>query len=192
MKAAGWTPRAGGWFTRSLTSRCLAVVATGVATKHAGRSEGQATAHLGLRLEPVEQVAAALCEVKDEGYKQRTAVLGLGYATPARRWLEWPVADATVIAVAAELTATVSEYGLPYLERLAGDDGALEAELRAVNSAVGLARRVVFLALAGRVSQASEALQQGLEGLDGRTDRAAVHMHEAGQRLSVWLAGRGG
>jgi hypothetical protein len=88
----------------------------------------------------VEEAVAALCQMKDDGYKQRTAVLGLGYATPARRWVEWPVAAATADAVAAQLTADASEYGLPFLDRLAVDDAALEAELRTVNSAADLAK----------------------------------------------------
>ena len=115
MREAGWTPRAAGWFVRSVTPECLAVVATSVATKRALVGEGAATAHVGLRVEPVEQTVHRLLAVKDEGYRSRTATTPLGYATRQNRWLEWPVTETHVEQVAGAMAALIADDGWQYV-----------------------------------------------------------------------------
>ncbi len=192
MAQAGWTPRAAGWFTRSLSSEHLAVVAASMASSYGLAGEGQGYAHLGLRVHAVEEAVSALCQVKDGGYKQRTTVIGLGYASPAATWVEWPVSSGTAADVAAEMTAMATNYGVQHVKRLAADADALALELVYFGDVTGVVRKVVVLALAGRVQEASEALRRALDGLDERTYHATAHVHRVAPQVNEWLAKYGG
>lgn len=190
MRDAGWTPKAAGWFVRSVSQDCVAVVAVSVATKHALTGEGQATAHIGLRVEPVEQTVHRLLGVKDEGYRSRTATTPLGYATAQNRWLEWPVVEAQVEQVAGAMAAVITGDGWQYVRSLADDADSLLAATRASaasGTSIGLGRMVVLLGGLGRDDEARRVLEQGQQQAEGRSDAAAQDVRRVADVLLARL-----
>lgn len=56
MLEHGWTPRAAGWFTRSLGQGHLGVVAIGVASKHEASGTATATAYVHFRDDELDRL----------------------------------------------------------------------------------------------------------------------------------------
>lgn len=181
---------AAGWFVKTITSDYLAVVATSVATKHAATGEGQATAHLGLRVESVEQTVSQLLGLKYEGYRSRTATTPLGHATGQNRWLEWPISQAEVEQVASAVAALIADKGWQYLGRLADDADFLLAAIKASASfdqSIGFARTVVLLGRLGRRDEARRVIEERQQQVEGRSDAAAQDAQRAADVLLPWL-----
>jgi hypothetical protein len=192
MSAAGWTPKAAGWFVRPVTSDVVAVASTSVATAHAHPGEGQATVHVGLRVEPVEQAVSSLLGDNDGGYKSRTVTTPLGYVTPEKRWREWQVSVRETDAVATEMASLLATDGWAYISALAADSGALLAATRdspAMSQSVGLARLVVLLHRFGRSDEARRTVWERQEQLTSRSDAAANDQRETATSLLAWLDG---
>ena len=191
MRDVGWTPRAAGWFTREVGPEHLAVLATSVATAHASPGEGQATGHLGLRVEQVEQTVSHLLARKDEGYKARTTTTPLGYVSTQHRWLEWAITGPSVERIAQEVAQLVATEGWAFVSALANDPDAMVNAVKAAPSfgqASGFARAVVLLAHLGRDDEAQQVIEDRRRQCEGRTDPAASDTRRACDVLFGWLA----
>jgi len=176
MQKQGWSPRAAGWFTRTLSAGTSGVLAIGVASKHSAPGTATATLHVHLRDEQLEADVAELTGVRDQGYKTTTATTSIGYLLPAARWFEWDVHPTNADAVAAEMVAAAHTYAEPHLRALAADPRALLAAIASSPSytdATGFARVVVLMRRTGLESEASQLFERRMAGLAGRTDVAA-------------------
>src|SRR5580700_3066300 len=91
MRSIGWQPRAAGWFTRQIAAGFLGVAAVGSASKHSRPGTAQITLYVGIRDEVTEQIAAELCGLRDDGYRQRTAINSIGYLLPGNSWRTWEI-----------------------------------------------------------------------------------------------------
>lgn len=188
MLARGWTPRASGWFTRSLDQGQLGVV--GLASEHAAPGTAMVSAYVHLRDEGLEAEVASLGGWPDHGYRTTTATTSIGYLMPDARWHEWHVAPENG-DVADEIAQAVHTYAEPHLRGLAEDPRLLLASIRSSPSyttAVGLARAVVLLGRIGEHAEAGEITSQRLAGLGGRVDPAAAEERRVADLLRDWLA----
>jgi hypothetical protein len=62
------------------------------------------------------------------GYRQRTAIIGIGYLMPQKSWKEWEIAPGNAAEVARELAGSVRDYSRPWLDRLASNPHELVKE----------------------------------------------------------------
>jgi hypothetical protein len=192
LQDAGWTPRAAGWFTRTIAPGYTGVLIASAASEHSPTGTAMATLYVGLRREDVEPVVRELCQSTrpDRGYQSRTMNTTIGYLMPEPTWRTWFVAPDTADAVAAELTTLVLRHAQPYLERLAADPEALLDAVRATGiwvSCSGPCTLAVLLALEGRPDEGWAFVQERLALLGTRTDAAAEQLRDMAGRLRTWL-----
>lgn len=192
MSAIGWRPRALGWFTQQLAPDATGVIAASTASKHANKGEVFATLHVGLRLERVETIVRAICQLPVEagGYRNRTASTSIGYLMPSNGWHEWRVDHMTAAEVALEMARAVEAYASPYLQALLCTEGSLLDAIRMsprASQASGLCAEVVFLVEHGCPDEARLVLRRRLEVSQGRSDPAAETERCVAQRLSDWI-----
>jgi len=191
MERAGWRPRAAGWFTLPVSDGRLGVVAIGTASKYSARGEAEATAYVGVRDETVEPIICQLCDVKDQGYKQRTTVAPIGYLMPSKRWRDWLVTPVTAAGVGEELAAAVVSCAVPFLRELGSDPSKLIDAAKnsiGVHQASGRCRVAVLLAMAGRVAEAQAwALESRDKAGDNDAAWATAERHWADSFLR-WMA----
>jgi hypothetical protein len=121
MERTGWKSRALGWFTLPVSEGHLGVIAIGTASEHSAKGEAEAAAYVGVREDATERITCQLCDMKDHGYQQRTAVRPIGYLMPDKRWHGWHVTSVTAAGAAEELTEAVNTYAVPFLRELARD-----------------------------------------------------------------------
>ncbi len=107
MLARGWTPRAAGWFTRSVGQGQLGVVAIGVASKHQAPGAATATAYIHFRDDELEAEVASLCGWPGHGYQTTTATTSIGYPMPDAWWHDWFVEPESVVAVGDEIAHAI-------------------------------------------------------------------------------------
>jgi hypothetical protein len=158
MEQVGWRPRASGWFTWPVSGGYLGVVAIGAASEHSAKGEAEATAYVGLRDDATEQIVCHLCDMKDGGYRQRTAVRPIGELMPGRCWREWRVTPQTAAMVAGEVADAVRSWAVPFLRVLAEDPVRMIEAARAsagLISAPGRCRVAVLMARAGQTAEAA-------------------------------------
>jgi hypothetical protein len=195
MEQGGWRPRAAGWFTLLVSDGYIGVMAIGTASKHSARGEAEVTAYVGLRDDAIEQAVCQLCGMKDDGYKQRTAVTPIGYVMPGRRWREWRVTPVTAATVARELAEAVSTCAVPYLRELAGNPAMLIEEAwrsAGMSQAPGRCRVAVLLARTGQVDEAL-AFAAESRGRAGDLDAAwAAAERSWTAAFTRWIARGGG
>lgn len=195
MVRTGWNSRASGWFTLPVAEGYLGVVAIGIASEHSATGEAEAIAYVGVRDDATERITCQLCDMKDRGYQQRTAVRSIGYLMPDKRWREWQVTSATAAGVAQELTEAVNTSAVPFLRELARDPLQLIGAAResaAMIQAPGRCRVAVLLA---RARQVDEALAFAAESPDraGDQDAAwAVAERSWTSAFAHWIAQNGG
>jgi hypothetical protein len=190
----GWKARAKGWFTKPLADGRLGVLALGVAVEHSVPGSASVTVQVGLRDEAVEALVDEIHAVRST-YRQRTAVTGIGYLMPERRWYEWEISEKSAPTDAAQIAVAVHAHAEPALAGWAGDDDQLLQALRhsaAHEGLAGLCREVALLTrLAGR-DTAGTFLATALDDLGDRQDPAAHHVRAGATRLQAWLAARPG
>lgn len=192
MRAIGWTPRAAGWFTRSIAPGYTGVLAASAASAHAAPGTADTTLFVHLRREDVQPVVRELVEstYKDGGYRSPTATTSIGYLMPEPTWRTWLVTPDAAAFVAAELAAATRDHAQPYLERLTADP---ELFLEAVKtsaimaSAVGPCTVAVSRARLGRPDEGWAFVQRHVASLGSRTDLAAQGTREMADRLRRWL-----
>jgi hypothetical protein len=192
MAQIGWRPRALGWFTLPVSDGCLGVVAVGTASEHSAGGEADATAYVGLRDDAVERIICQLCDIKDDGYQQRTVVSPIGCLMPGRGWLEWHVTPGSAAQVAAELAGAVSSYAVPYLGELAGDPGMLIEEARRAAGLIAASARcrvAVLMARAGQVDEALAFAAACRETASGQDAAWAVAQRSWAGAFGRWAAG---
>jgi hypothetical protein len=190
MRAVGWQPQAAGWFTRQIAAGSLGVHALGVASRYSRPQTARIMLHVGLRDETTERLASQLCALKDGGYRQRTAVTGIGYLLPGSTWRDWQITPGNAGEIASQLARAVQHYAEPYLRRLASDPGALlEAARNSAGyaQAVGKCRVVILLANSRGRDQAMAFLRELTDELRTRTDAAAEREREMAARARDWL-----
>lgn len=190
MLRAGWTPKSAGWFVRPASGDTLAVVASSVATAHARPGEGLGTVHLGIRIDSVERTVARLLDMKDDGYRSRTATVPIGHATSKNRWREWQVSASEVDTVAREIAQLVAEEGWPYLCALVDDADALLGAVHrspSIAQSAGFARVVVLLGSLGRKREAQGFIESRVDEVASRSDPAAQDLRRAAESLRSWL-----
>jgi hypothetical protein len=190
MQAIGWQPRAAGWFTRQVAAGFLGVTAVGSASRYSRPGTARIWLYVGIRDEVTEQAVSRLCGRKDEGYRQRTAVTGIGYLLPGSSWREWEIMPGSAAEVARDLASLVQHYAEPYLHRLSSGHTELLAAAQqsaAYCQAVGACRVAVLLARHHGRDQAIAFLRERIGGLGMRTD-AADGEREMAARARDWLA----
>ena len=176
MSQVGWTPRAAGWYTRSVAAGAFGVLAVGVASEHSAPGEATATIYVHFRDEQLELAVADVAGSREQGYKTTTATTSIGYLMPAARWCEWNVSAENVDAIAAEMADAVRTYAEPHLRALVADPQLLLAAIASSPSyatSTGLARAVLLMRRTGRSLEASELLGRRASGLATRSDAAA-------------------
>jgi hypothetical protein len=195
MVRTGWKSRAPGWFTLPVAEGYLGVVAIGTASEHSARGEAEATAYVGIRDDATERIICRLCDMKDGGYQQRTAVSPIGYLMPGQRWRQWHVTSVTAAEVAVELTDAVNTCAVPFLRELAGDPLQLSEatqESAAIIQAPGRCRVAVLLARAGRVVEALAFVTESRDRADGQDAAWAVAERSWTGAFTCWVADNGG
>ena len=155
--------------------------------------EGEATAYVGLRVEAIEQVTSELCGFADRGYQQRTAVSPIGYLMPENRWRAWLVNSATAEAVAEQLAAAVTDYGLLYCEKLAANPAEIVEAVR--NSATGVGppgecRQALALIGLGRFEEALAFVASCEEEVQGKEGQWAEQERRWVAAFKQWWARR--
>jgi len=192
LEDAGWTPRAAGWFTRTIAPDHTGVLIASAASEHSPTGTAMATLYVGLRREDVQPLVRELCRTprSDRGYQSRTVNTTIGYVMPEPTWRTWFVTPDTVESVAAELTALVARHALPYLERLAADPEALLDAVRSTalwDTDSGPCTLAVLLARMGRPDEGWAFVQERLALLGSRTDVANEQLRGMAGRLRSWL-----
>lgn len=190
MLARGWTPRAAGWFTRSVGQGQLGVVSVGVASKHATPGTATATAYVHFRDDEIEAEVERLCGWQGRGYQTTTATTSIGYLMPDPRWQEWFVEPESVASVGDEIADAVRTYAQPHLAMLAEDPHLLLASIQsspAYATAPGLARAALLLSRLGGNADAGELVGQRLALVGARVDAAAVEERRVADLLRGWL-----
>lgn len=191
MESAGWKPRAAGWFTRSLADGATASVAVGTASQHYPKGQAGATAYVGVRVERIESVVSALCGFPDLGYQQRTVTKPLGHLMPEARWREWLVSQDTADAVAQELAAAITTYGLPYLDEVVSDSDKLLDAIRhsaGGDGSVGRCRQALVLAASDRLEDALAFARSCEEQVEGQNERWAEQERKWVTAFGAWAA----
>jgi hypothetical protein len=191
MLAIGWRPRAAGWFTRQIAAGFLGVAAVGSVSEYSRPGTARIIVYAGIRDEVTEQAVCHLCALRDEGYRQRTAITGIGYLLPGSSWREWEIAPGSAGEVARDLASLVQRYAEPYLHRLSSDPAELLVAAQhsaAYSQAVGACRVVVLLARHRGRDQAIAFLRERIDGLGTRIDVAAELEREMAARARSWLA----
>ena len=191
MRAIGWQPSAAGWFTRQVCFGFLGVAALGSASKYSRPGTAQIMLHVGIRDEATELVVSQLCGLKDVGYRQRTATIGIGYLLPGSSWREWEITPGNAGELARQLAALVQRYADPWLDRLSADRARI---LRCRQALCGLypgSRSLpgpaVLLARHQGRGEAIAFLRERVDGLGTRTDLAAGQERELAARVRTWL-----
>ena len=189
MAAIGWQARASGWFTRDVTPSRLGVAV--VTTRVLGVSKGQAyaTVLVGVRDEAVERLVAELSGGRDQGYRQRTVLTGIGSLMFHRGWHEWHVSPKTSDAAASAMADAVRQDGEPWMMKLAIDDAALATAVRAgLVEGVGTMFRVPIIeVLQGRVVEASQYVAWRTERLAGQSGPAVDDELRAAEAVRHWI-----
>lgn len=116
-----------GFLTRGLSSECVGWIALGTAsegTPHARRVWPK----VGVRHQEAERIVANLQGQVPHQYLPPTITTGLGYTSPANRWLEWAFAEGEDWSLqVAEILEAVTAYGLPWMRQRASLPSVLEA-----------------------------------------------------------------
>jgi hypothetical protein len=188
----GWQARVKGWFTKPLTDGRLGVLALGVAVEHAVPGSVSVTVQVGLRDEAVEALVDEI-HASRSTYRQRTAVTGIGYLMPERRWYEWEISEQSAPTDVAQIAAVVHAHAEPVMAGWAGDDNQLLHALRhsaAHEGLAGLCREVALLTRMAGPDTAGTILATAVHELGDRQDPAAHHVRAGAIQLWAWLAAR--
>jgi hypothetical protein len=190
MRAVGWQPKATGWFTTHVTTGFLGVIAIGSASRHANPGTAWITLYVGVRDESTELVVSEMCGRVDQGYRQRTAISGIGCLLPRKSWHEWHITLDNAADRAGEIAALVPRYAEPYLQQLSSDHTALLAAVRqspGYSQAEGACRVAVLLDRYQGHNEALDFLNRRTTALSTRTDIAADQEREAITRTREWI-----
>ena len=195
LLAAGWKPRAAGWFTKPMRPGLTAVIAVSAASKRHAAGNASVTIMVGLRDDATEEIVEQVTGPCTPKYQGRTWVTPLGHLLPNRGYRdgerEFGESDGT--RQADELAHLLAAHADPQLNRIADDPSELRAFVENSTSNMGpsgLCRVATLLARTRGPEAAAEYVAQRLSSLGDRADSAADLEREVAPRVLALLGSR--
>jgi len=189
----GFHTRRGGIFTIELSEHVLGWLGLNRATKHRLAGEVEINPVVGVSHEQIERLVDELRGEKPEGYVPATISTPLGYLLPEGRYRAWIFTDDRAEAVAADMVATIAEYGLPFMRSFTDLDSlsrALEPRSKFAIEDNAQYRRPLAWLLAGDEKRAFAELEKALALLGERSDIAATDLRRFANAFANRLGGR--